>query len=145
MRRVRPVNRLDIDRLRVQLAGGVRDILKRLSVRTPGIVAAQVCTIDGFEIAGMDANVESQRRLAAMVSAIHALGAAIVTESRLGECTNLILEATEGKTLMMSIPGSSGRLLLAAIGAKDLLFGHFHAACKSCCEEIRVLNVIGSP
>ena len=131
------MNKLDLDTLRARAVPGMRDVLKKLSLRTPGILAAQVCTLDGFEVAGIDTNAQSQRRLAAMVSSIHAVGSAIITETQLGECTNLVLEATQGKALMMSVPGSSGQLLLAAIASKDLLFGHFHAACKACCEDLR--------
>ena len=136
---VTPVNKLDLEILRAQAAPGIRDLLKKLWARMPGILAAQVCTVDGFEVAALEADTQSQRRLAAMVSSIHALGSAIVTETQLGVYTNLVLEASEGKALMMSVPGFSGQLLLAAIGSREPLFGHFHAACKACCEELRVL------
>ena len=132
------VDKLDLEVLRTHAAPGIRDLLKKLWIRTPGILAAQVCTIDGFEIAALESNSLSQRRLAAMVSSIHALGGALVTETQLGECTNIVLEATQGKALMMSVPGFSGQLLLAAISSQEPLFGHFHAACKACCEELRV-------
>jgi predicted regulator of Ras-like GTPase activity (Roadblock/LC7/MglB family) len=133
------VTKLELETLRTRAAPDIRDLLKKLWGRMPGILAAQVCTLDGFEIASLESNSPSQRRLAAMVSSIHALGAAIVTETQIGEYANLVLEGTQGKALMMSVPGFSGQLLLAAIGSKEPLFGHFHAACRACCEELRVL------
>lgn len=110
--------------------------LKTLTSKSPGVLAAQICTSDGFEIAAVHRNEESHRRLAAMVSSLHALGSAMVEETELGQYSNLIIEATEGKCLMMAIPGTNGSLLLTAVAAPSLLFGHFHVACKASCEAI---------
>jgi len=114
----------------------MQDALKELVSRNPGILAAQVCTSDGFEVASVQRDEESHRRLAAMVSSLHALGTAMVHETELGRYLNLIIEATEGKCLMMAIPRSSESLLLTAVASPTLLFGRFHQSCKATCESL---------
>jgi predicted regulator of Ras-like GTPase activity (Roadblock/LC7/MglB family) len=125
---------MDVKDLRDVHGKSLRSELKALANKNPGILAAQVCTSDGFEVASVQRNEESHRRLAAMVSSLHALGSAMVEETELGSYLNLIIEATEGKCLMMAVPGTQGSLLLAAVAAPSLLFGHFHLACKAACE-----------
>jgi predicted regulator of Ras-like GTPase activity (Roadblock/LC7/MglB family) len=127
---------LSIEEIRTLHGKAMQDILKDLVTRTPGILAAQVCTSDGFDVAFVHRDAESHRRLAAMVSSLHALGAALVQETELGAYTNLIVEATHGKCLMMSIPGSDDSLLLIAVASPDLLFGRFHQSCKAACDQL---------
>lgn len=114
----------------------MRTMLKALASKNPGILGAQVCTSDGFEVASVHRDEESHRRLAAMVSSIHALGSALVQETDLGTYQNLIIEATNGKCLMMAIPGSDESLLLTAIASPSMLFGRYHQVCKATCEEL---------
>lgn len=114
----------------------MRQVLKTLTSQTPGILAAQVCTSDGFEVASVHRDEESHRRLAAMVSSLHALGSAMVQETELGTYLNLIIEATEGKCLMMAIPGSDETLLLTAVASPSILFGRYHQVCKAACEAL---------
>lgn len=114
----------------------IRSELKKLSSQNPGILAVQVCTSDGFEVASVQRDDESHRRLAAMVSSLHALGSAMVQETELGTYLNLIIEATEGKCVMMAIPGTEESLLLTAVAAPSLLFGRFHQTCKATSEVI---------
>jgi predicted regulator of Ras-like GTPase activity (Roadblock/LC7/MglB family) len=101
-----------------------------------GILAAQVCTSDGFEVAATRRTAESHRRLAAMVSSMQALGAAVVEETELGTYRNLIIEGTEGKSIMMAIPGTGGDLLLTVVANAQLLFGIFLILCKNTCEAM---------
>jgi len=102
------------------------------------VLAAQVCTADGFEVASIQRDEESHRRLAAMVSALHSLGAALVEETALGSCSTLIIEASAGKCLMMALPGTHGALLLAVVSDATALFGQVHLACRKCCEALAV-------
>jgi predicted regulator of Ras-like GTPase activity (Roadblock/LC7/MglB family) len=123
-------------RVKHVLGSDMEKLLKALTTKNPGILAAQVCTSDGFEVASVQRDEESHRRLAAIVSSLHALGAAMVEETDLGVYQNLIIEASAGKCLMMAIPGSNGSLLLTAVAAPTLLFGRFHQASKATCEEL---------
>jgi predicted regulator of Ras-like GTPase activity (Roadblock/LC7/MglB family) len=123
-------------RVKVLLGGDMEQLLKDLTTKNQGILAAQVCTSDGFEVASVQRDEESHRRLAAMVSSLHALGTAMVEETDLGVYQNLIIEASAGKCLMMAVPGSDGALLLTAVAAPSLLFGRFHQASKATCEAL---------
>ncbi len=114
----------------------LRAILAELAEGGSDILAAQVCTSDGFEVASVHRDEESHRRVAAMVSSLHALGSALVEETELGNYVNLIIEATKGKCLMMSIPGSADSLLLVAVASPSLLFGVFHQACIRACKDL---------
>ena len=127
---------LDATQLRERYGPEMLARLKQLTSNNPGVLAAQVCTVDGFEVVAVHRNEESRRRLAAMASSIHALGSALVQEVDLGSYENLVLEGSRGKVLMMSVPGCDGALLLTAIASEDALFGHFHYVCKTCCETL---------
>lgn len=128
---------LDAKKLREQYGPTMLSRLKWLTTNNPGVQAAQICTVDGFEIVAVHRDEESRRRLAAMASSMHALGSALVQEVGLGDYVNLVVEGTEGKVLMMSVPGSAGALLLTAVASQEALFGHFHYVCKACCESLR--------
>lgn len=127
---------LEVNDVRAAYGDSFKRELRLLSTRNQGILAAQVCTSDGFEVASVQRNEESHRRLAAMVSSLHALGSAMVEETELGQYSNLIIEATAGKCLMMAIPGTEAGLLLTAVASPELLFGRFHSACKSACDSL---------
>lgn len=124
------------EEIREQLGDNMRAILLKLAEIDSGVLATQICTSDGFEVATVHRDEESHRRLAAMVSSLHAVGSAMVLEAELGHYSNLIIEATEGKCLMMAIPGSSDSLLLVAVASPDLLFGMFHQSCNRACEQL---------
>lgn len=132
----KPQRSLDAGGLRERYGTAMLAELKSLTTKNQGVLAAQVCTVDGFEVVAVHSNEESRRRLAAMASSIHALGCAIVNEVRLGSYENLVLEGSAGKVLMMAVPNCNGALLLTAIAAEDALFGHFHYVCKTCCENL---------
>lgn len=127
---------LNIEQVRKQHGKALQAELKILTTKNIGVLAAQVCSVDGFEVAAVQRDEESRRRLAAMCSSIHALGCALVQEVSLGSYENLVLEGSQGKVLMMSVPNSDGSLLLTAIASAEALFGHFHYACKACCDAL---------
>ncbi len=127
---------LDARQLRERYGSAMLAQLKNLTSQNPGVLAAQVCTVDGFEVVAVHRDEETRRRLAAMASSIHALGSALVREVDLGCYENLVLEGSKGKMLMMSVPGCEGSLLLTAIASQDALFGHFHYVCRACCQAL---------
>ena len=123
-----------VEQIKASFGSSLGDLLENLSEQIDGLLAAQVCTSDGFEVVSVHRNEESHRRLAAMVSSLHALGSAMVEETDLGEYVNLMIEATAGKCLMMAIPDTGGQFLLAAITKPTVLFGMFHNTCKRTAE-----------
>jgi predicted regulator of Ras-like GTPase activity (Roadblock/LC7/MglB family) len=110
--------------------------LLELQREQPGVIAAQVCTSDGFVVAQAHSNAEAGRRLAAMVSSLHAVGAAMVEDLQLGTYGHLSVEASLGKCMLFALPGADGRLLLAAIADSDMLWGQFMTACRSLSEAL---------
>jgi predicted regulator of Ras-like GTPase activity (Roadblock/LC7/MglB family) len=122
--------------LRQEYGQMLREELELLAAANAGILAAQVCTSDGFEVASTRRSGESHRRLAAMVSSMQALGAAVVEESQLGDYRNLIIEGTQGKCIMMALPGTGGDLLLTVIADSEMLFGLFLVLSRDTCQAM---------
>jgi len=116
--------------------GELETRLNHLCTENPAIVTAQVCTADGFAIASARCDEEAARRLAAMVSSLHALGDALVAEMQLGEYAHLSVEATLGKCVLFALPDAKSQLLLAAVADRSMLWGHFLFACRSACVSL---------
>lgn len=110
--------------------------LLQLQHEHPGVIAAQVCTSDGFVVAQANSDDEAGRRLAAMVSSMHALGVAMVTDLQLGTYGHLSVEASLGKCMLFALPGTDGELLLAAIADDGMLWGQFLSACRALSETL---------
>jgi len=127
---------LSAKNVRKKYGRSFQSVLQELAEIDSAILAAQVCTSDGFEVASVHRDSESHRRLAAMVSSLYAVGAAMVQESSLGNYANMTIEASEGKCLIRSIPGSNDSLLLVAVASPSLLFGMFHTACTKSSVEL---------
>jgi predicted regulator of Ras-like GTPase activity (Roadblock/LC7/MglB family) len=127
---------------REQLAERFTQHLLELQREHPGIIAVQVCTSDGFAVAQAQSNEEAARRLAAMVSSMHALGAAMVEDLQLGTYSHLSVEASLGKCMLFALPGTNGQLLLAAISDGQTLWGQLLTACRTLSET---LGAIAAP
>lgn len=131
--------------LRHEYGQALADELQLLTAANGNILAAQVCTSDGFEVASTSRSDESHRRLAAMVSSLQALGAAVVEETELGDYRNLIVEGTHGRCMMMVIPGTGGDLLLTVISDAKLMFGILLVLCRNTCQAMsaRLASTVG--
>jgi predicted regulator of Ras-like GTPase activity (Roadblock/LC7/MglB family) len=110
--------------------------LETMRRENPGIGAALVCTADGFAVASAHADEETSRRLAAIVSSLHALGAAVVEDMTLGTYSHLSIEATAGKCIVFGLPSSGGRLLLGAVADESVPWGRLLACAGSSCEGL---------
>jgi predicted regulator of Ras-like GTPase activity (Roadblock/LC7/MglB family) len=118
--------------------------LLALTREHPGVLAAQVCTSDGFVVAQAQSNEEAGRRLAAMVSSLHALGVAMVEDLRLGTYSHLSVEASLGKCMLVALPGTDGRLLLAAVADESMLWGQFLSVCRALSADLGDIAVSSS-
>lgn len=118
--------------------------LLALTREHPGVLAAQVCTSDGFVVAQARSNEEAGRRLAAMVSSLHALGVAMVEDLRLGTYSHLSVEASLGKCMLVALPGTDGRLLLAAVADESMLWGQFLSVCRALSADLGDIAVSSS-
>jgi len=110
--------------------------LDELAAATPEITTAVVTTSDGFEVAVMQRGGVSHAKLAAMTSAMHALGDAMVGESTLTNCQNVIVEAETGHILMLAVPNVKEGLLLSVIADHQVTIGRLLWASKRCCRHI---------
>ena len=95
-----------------------------------------VCTSDGFELAGTLPAQLSPATLSAMASSQLALGDALCREVGLASCRDLVVDAANGKVLLMEVPGTERGLVLAAIGNTRHTLGQVLYACKQTANEI---------
>jgi predicted regulator of Ras-like GTPase activity (Roadblock/LC7/MglB family) len=122
--------------VREQLGALFTAELESMRLDNPGIIAALVCTSDGFAIASAHANEDTSRRLAAIVSSLHALGVAVVEDMTLGRYGHLAIEASDGKCILFDLPSSNGELLLGAIADGSVLLGRLLASCRASREAL---------
>ncbi len=101
-----------------------------------GVRSVVLATVDGFALlpaAGTHGNGE---RLAAMTSAMLALAAAVGRELALGELETLMLEAGEGKVLMLALPCTPAPLLLMTACDSRCVVGKVLWSAKNCGRNI---------
>jgi len=101
----------------------------------PGIHAAVIASVDGFALA-QASGVGNGDRLAAMTSSMLGLAKAVTTELALGTMEVLMLEAADGKVLMLSIPAPSRPLLLMAACSQRTVIGAVLWNARECSQRI---------
>ena len=92
-------------------AAAALDVLMR---DVTGVQAIVVASADGFALAQAGPHGQVADRLAAMTSSMLGLASALGRELRFGELDTLILDAADGKVLMLAIAGMQPRLLMTA-------------------------------
>lgn len=90
-----------------------RDMLVRLRTRTPSCIVAVMLTDDGFEIARDPETGGGDQRLASMSSSLQALAEAITRELSLGTTRYALIDAAEGRALLLRVPDQP--IVLAAV------------------------------
>lgn len=93
---------------------GHTSALDALARDVTGIQALVVASTDGFALAQAGPQGHVADRLAAMTSSMLGLASALGRELHFGELDTLILDAADGKVLMLAIPGKQPRLLMTA-------------------------------
>ncbi|MBD9536956.1 roadblock/LC7 domain-containing protein [Stenotrophomonas sp. ATCM1_4] len=111
--------------------------LREFTESVDGVRAAVVASVDGFALAQSATQQSSGERLAAMTSAMLALASAVGRELSLGTMEVLMLEASEGKVLMQSIPLARGSLLLMAACGQRSVIGHVLWSARECGRKIQ--------
>lgn len=105
-------------------------LLDKLCREHADIRGALISTVDGFEIAAsVDASV-SPKKLAAMTSSLLALGEAISNESAVGQCRDLVIEASAGLLLLMDVPGTTHRSVLTVLCSETAMLGRVRWAAR---------------
>ncbi|HEY0204644.1 MAG TPA: hypothetical protein VGC15_10900, partial [Acetobacteraceae bacterium] len=109
------------------LASACRSVLETLAARCNGLIWASVSTRDGFEVASIGG--APNEKLSVIVSTMHALSDGIATEADLGECRSTILEAGQGRVVILSVPGETESLVLAGMATPGTSLGMLLSCC----------------
>ncbi|MCC7634273.1 roadblock/LC7 domain-containing protein [Stenotrophomonas rhizophila] len=118
--------------LRERLVGHLR----RFTAELNGVRSAVLASVDGFAVVPAVGGHGNGERLAAMTSAMLALAAAVGRELSLGELEVLMLEAGEGKVLMLALPTLPVPLLLMTACDARCVIGKVLWSAKECGRNI---------
>lgn len=119
-----------------QTLARVQEHLQRFAGGIPGIKSAVIASVDGFALAQVTGRENQAERLAAMTSSMLALAAAIGRELSLGSLEVLMVEADDGKVLMLSIPAPRQSLLLMAACSQRSVIGNVLWSARECGQKI---------
>jgi predicted regulator of Ras-like GTPase activity (Roadblock/LC7/MglB family) len=114
----------------------IRAELDAFSTAVPGLRSAVVASVDGFALAEASGQGGNGERLAAMTSSMLALAKAVSRELALGNMEVLMLEADDGKVLMLSIPVPASPLLLMAACTRRSVIGTVLWSARECSQKI---------
>ncbi|WP_314103318.1 roadblock/LC7 domain-containing protein [uncultured Stenotrophomonas sp.] len=101
-----------------------------------GVRSVVLASVDGFALVPAAGTHGNGERLAAMTSAMLALAAAVGRELALGELEVLMLEANDGKVLMLALPCSPAPLLLMTACDTRCVTGKVLWSAKECGRNI---------
>jgi predicted regulator of Ras-like GTPase activity (Roadblock/LC7/MglB family) len=105
------------------LQGAARAAVDQVMREVRGATAAVVSTEDGFEVASRVENTAQIARLSALASSMAALGAIAGEENRLGTCTKVVIEATEGHIVMVQAQRADVSLVLSVVAGRGAIMG----------------------
>jgi uncharacterized protein len=105
-----------------------------------GAKAVVISTEDGYEVASQVQNAAQTSRLSAMASSFAALGALVGEESQLGNCNNIIVDASEGLIVIMQIPNPTLALTMCIVAGKDCVIGQVLYFSKSAIQDLLPLT-----
>ncbi len=100
------------------------------------IGGALVSTGDGFDVAARIKEPLSAAKLSAMASSMMALAEAVSAESAIGECNDMIIDASGGRVFFMGIPNTNRSLLLTVLCDNEMSMGQVLWAARNCRAEI---------
>ncbi len=109
--------------------------LSRLVAAVDGLSGVVVASLDGFALAQVGRADGAAERLAAMTSSMLGLANALGRELEIGVLDTLMLDAQDGKVLMLTIPSQPTRLLMAAC-TQDCVMGQILWHAKQCVRAI---------
>jgi predicted regulator of Ras-like GTPase activity (Roadblock/LC7/MglB family) len=98
---------------------------------------ALIATTDGFELARAPAHATfAASKLAAMASSIFALGEATAREVQLSQCRNVLVDAVDGRLLLLSVPTRDFGLVLCVFGSEHASLGYLLAIARKHVEAL---------
>ncbi|WP_157956633.1 roadblock/LC7 domain-containing protein [Dyella sp. C11] len=114
----------------------IRHHMEALMAREQEICGLLVSTVDGFRVAAMLTGELSAEKLSAMASSLLAINEAVCQESSLGECRDLVIEASQGRILLMDIPHPAQKLILTVLCRAKVTMGQVLWAARGCRESL---------
>jgi predicted regulator of Ras-like GTPase activity (Roadblock/LC7/MglB family) len=102
--------------------------IEKLLKDSTDIYGAIVASVDGFEIASQVRDDMSSRKLSAISSSLLALAVAVCSEGGVGECRDMVIDASEGRVFLMDIPSRKKLLLMVLCGNVAMLGKVFWSA-----------------
>lgn len=100
------------------------------------VAGALVSTVDGFPIASRLPQPDAAPRLAAMSSSLVAVAEAISRDAQVGDCRDLVIDASEGRVLLMDVPQPGGTLLLMVLCTPTATLGQVLWAARHCRRDM---------
>ncbi|WP_165418340.1 roadblock/LC7 domain-containing protein [Dyella amyloliquefaciens] len=100
------------------------------------ICGAVVSTVDGFHVAARLTGSLSAEKLSAMASSLLAINEAVCRESSMGECRDLVVEASQGRILLMDVPHPAQKLILTVLCRAKTTMGKALWSARSCRESL---------
>ena len=117
-----------------RLVAACQGILESLRARCTGLLWASVSTKDGIEIVSVGEL--ANEKLSVMSGTMHALADGIVAEASLGACHDIILDAENGRIVILSVREGNDDLVLAGMASPETSLGLLLSLCTSACDDI---------
>ena len=114
----------------------VSALLQQYVSSVDGVRSAVLASVDGFALAEVSGSDKRGQRLAAMTSAMLALAGAVGRELELGDWKVLMLEALNGKVLMLSLNAGEASLLLMAACDQRSVIGNVLWSSRECGKKL---------
>ncbi|MET0289383.1 MAG: roadblock/LC7 domain-containing protein [Pseudoxanthomonas sp.] len=125
---------------RAALLGDRRDdviqVLQTFAGSMDGIDHVVLSSIDGFALAQASGDARHGDRLAAMTSSMLGLAVAVGRELSLGSLEVLMMDASDGKVLMLSLPTEPRPLLLMVGCNRRAVTGSVLWGAKDCGQKV---------
>ena len=117
-----------------KLSNVCQKVLDTLAKGFPELIWAAISTRDGIEVASVGQGVNE--KLSVMTGTMHALADGIVSEAALGECRDIILDATEGRIAILAIEGGANDLVFAGMAGPQTSLGTLVNRCSAVAKAI---------
>lgn len=114
----------------------IQQHMEALMTREQEISGVLVSTVDGFRVAARLTGTLSAEKLSAMASSLLAINEAVCRESSVGECRDLVIEASQGRILLMDIPHPAQKLILTVLCRAKVTMGQALWAARGCRESL---------
>ena len=106
--------------------------LDALLSRCDGVSAAMLAFRDGRPYVDRLRDAPARGKFAAMSSSLVALGQSILRELAAGGLDHVLVEGSDGKFVVSSVPGSGGLLVIAVLAQRDARLGLVLGHTKTC-------------